>query len=247
MSFTEETLMAFADGELDEATRRAVEDAMRRDPDLAAQVARHQALRADVFGAFAPMLDEPVPERLLAAARPAPEQIGPQLRAPAANDSRWSWREWGALAAMLMVGVLVGRVSLDGGGDGERLADLGQRNGTLAAQGKLAEALSSQLASAPPADARVAIGVSFVGADGNYCRSFALKGGAGDLAGLACRKGEGWNIPVLAESQAGAGAYRTAAADVPPAVLEAIDQRIAGAPLDAAGELAAQRRGWQAK
>ena len=48
MSFSEETLMAFADGEVDEATRRAVEQAIRHDPALAARVRRHQSLRADV-------------------------------------------------------------------------------------------------------------------------------------------------------------------------------------------------------
>ncbi|MEO7496059.1 MAG: anti-sigma factor, partial [Massilia sp.] len=64
MRFSDETIMAFADGELGEPERSALEQAVKRDPALAAQVARHQALREDVFGAFAGVLDEPVPARL---------------------------------------------------------------------------------------------------------------------------------------------------------------------------------------
>ncbi|MTW05150.1 anti-sigma factor family protein, partial [Pseudoduganella ginsengisoli] len=70
MSFSEETLMAYADGELAPPEREQVERAMQGDPELAARVARHQALRSDVFAAFAPVLDEPVPARLAAAALP---------------------------------------------------------------------------------------------------------------------------------------------------------------------------------
>jgi hypothetical protein len=52
---------------------------------------------------------------------------------------------------------------------------------------------------------------------------------------------------VLAErlTQAGGG-YRQAGSALPPAVLDAIDERIAGAPLDAAGEQAARNKGWRA-
>jgi hypothetical protein len=50
---------------------------------------------------------------------------------------------------------------------------------------------------------------------------------------------------VLAEAGTQAeGAYRQAGSDLPPAVLDAIDARIAGKPLDAAGEEAARARGW---
>ena len=41
------------------------------------------------------------------------------------------------------------------------------------------------------------------------------------------------------------GGYRQAGSALPPAVLDAIDARIDGAPLDAAGEEAARRRGWE--
>jgi hypothetical protein len=68
----------------------------------------------------------------------------------------------------------------------------------------------------------------------------------GASAGLACREGGQWTIPVLAEAEKeAAGGYRQAGSALPPAVLDAIDARIAGKPLDAAGEEAARARSWQ--
>ena len=68
MTIDDETLMAYADGELAPEQRARVEQAMRDDPRVAAAVERHLALRSDVFAAFAGVLDEPVPERLQPAA-----------------------------------------------------------------------------------------------------------------------------------------------------------------------------------
>jgi hypothetical protein len=68
----------------------------------------------------------------------------------------------------------------------------------------------------------------------------------GSSAGLACRAAGQWRIPVLTETTPEAtGGYRQAGSALPPAVLDAIDERIAGKPLDAAGEEAARSRGWQ--
>jgi anti-sigma-K factor RskA len=249
MKLSDEVLMAYADGELDEPARSEVEHAMRTDPAVAARVARHKALRANVFEAFAGVLDEKTPPRLdpaairgkvvhLDAVRAARHQVHqePQER------SRWAWPQWGAIAATLVVGVLAGMLGYRGMQGGGPLVPIAGQEGALVAQGSLAQALSQQLASASTRDSQVRIGVSFATRDGSYCRSFAF----GSTAGLACRSGEHWKIPVLAESEPGAaGAYRQAGSEMPQAVLDAIDQRIDGAGLDAAGEKAAQRRGWK--
>jgi len=72
MTFSEETLMAYVDGELDAKARADVEAAMAADPEVAERVARHEALRLRVQAAFGAVLDEPVPEHLMSAARTAP-------------------------------------------------------------------------------------------------------------------------------------------------------------------------------
>src|SRR5215472_18904714 len=102
MTFSDETLNAYVDGELDAATRAALETAMTGDPELAQRVARQRALRARVREAFAPVLTEPVPERLLASVRgaPAAERAANVIAFQA--RPRWSWPQWGAMAASLV-------------------------------------------------------------------------------------------------------------------------------------------------
>jgi hypothetical protein len=244
MSFSDETLMAFADGQLEEPARSAVEQAMLKDPALAARVARHRAMRADVFGAFEPVLREPVPQRLAQAAGSGKVVQLSAVRA-ARKDTQekrgWSWPQWGAIAATLVVGVLAGGMGLRGWQADTQLASVDRKDGALMARGKLAAALSQQLASTAQAGQEVTIGVSFVSKEGAYCRSFML----GGTAGLACKEGARWSIPVMAETAPGAaGSYRQAGSEMPAAVLEAIDQRIAGQALDARAERAAARQGW---
>ncbi|MTV40136.1 anti-sigma factor family protein [Duganella radicis] len=243
MKFSDETLMAYADGELDEAGRAEIERALETDPALAERVAQHQALRSDVFAAFAPILDEPLPPALMATALPgkvADLSAARAARVEKTAPRRWSWPEWGAIAATLAVGVLVGG-TLGGNGGDAALAVAQGADGKLVAQGQLATALSRQLAAS---DGAVRIGVSFAARDGALCRSFVTHG----TAGLACRSGNAWQVPVMAEAaSAAAGDYRQAGSAMPSAVLDAIDARIAGPALDAKGEQEALQRGWQAK
>jgi hypothetical protein len=230
MTYSDDTLMAYADGELDPAERAAIEQAMRTDPAIAAAVERHRALRADVAAAFAGILDEPVPARLQP---PAPANVV-SLEAVREQRRRWSWPEWGALAATLVVGVLAGRMVP---GSGPAIAGNGNQ---VVARGELASALDRQVGG--QGKGAVQVGVSFAARDGAYCRGFVM----GSSAGLACREGGQWRIPVLAEAeQKAAGGYRQAGSALPPPVLDAIDARIADKPLDAAGEEAARARGWQ--
>ena len=246
MTPSDETLMAYVDGELDEHARVAVEAAMLANPDVAARVARQQSLRKRVRLAFERVVEEPVPERLLSAAATPPLRTGKVIPLRRKEIRRWSWPEWGSMAACLTAGVvltlLFGRFS--------GVEPIMSRDGSLLASGALAQALSAQLASTPAASAApVHIGVSFRDKNGNYCRTFALQQ-AGPLAGLACHNGDRWRLEVLARSaegaESGAASYRPAASSMPKAVLQSVEDRIAGEPLDARAEAAAQADGWQA-
>lgn len=242
MRFTDETLMAFADGELEEPARSEVEQAIRKDPLVAAKVAQHRALRADVFSAFASTLDEPVPPRLRQVVANSNVIHLDSVRAlrvdkePELEQRSWSWPEWGAIAATLVVGVLAGSMGWQRLQPDPQLAAVDRG---VFADGKLAHALSTQLAGS--AGNGVKIGVSFVSVDGNYCRSYTM----GATAGLACRDGRDWKIALMTETpSATSGAYRQAASETPPAVMDAIDQRIKGKTLDAKAEQAAAASGW---
>ena len=305
MSFSDDTLMAYADDELAEPARGEVERALRADPAVAARVARHRTLRDDVCAAFEFIVDEAVPPRLVAAAlpgkvadlsavrasragvaHPAMAMVAARAaRAAAYHDERrgWSWRNWAGLAATLAMGVLLGNLLADGvgsvavslgagvlgasgsagvdgpGGSGavrDRGAStlaadstgdaanaaaptVASEGGAVVAKGPLYNALSRQMAGA--GGASVDIGISFYARDGALCRSFVMS----EAAGLACRSGDQWKLVVLTASAGEHVADQRQAGAMPPAVLDAIDARIGGSPLDAQEEYAARLRGWR--
>jgi anti-sigma factor RsiW len=241
VNYDDETLMAYADGELDEVLSAEISAAVERDPALARRVEQQRALRAKVAGAFATVLDQPLPERLLAAARgPARAEVLPfPARSAPARSPRWGVREWGAMAATLVLGVLL---SWNFAPSGPTL--ISAHDGALVARGALANALDSQLASTQRADDAVQIGLTFTSKEGSYCRSFLVR--TAGTAGLACREGGEWRIPVTAAAQLPAEGLRQAAS-LPAAVLGAVDERIVGDALDAAGEERARRDGWDPK
>ena len=250
MKIDDETLMAYADGELDPAGAARVEAAIAADPALAEKLARHLALRRRLSTAFDGVLDEPVPPHLLAVARGSGRTTGGPggMRAAAARRGtrtrrRWSWPEWGAMAASLLFGVLFVH-GLDVRDD-RALPLVADADGRLRAQGPLTEALETRLASAPEAATAVSIGISFRDAAGRYCRSFVLQGIPAQ-AGLACRDEAGWQVPVTSEAaDAPGGELRLASTPLPAAVLAELDARIEGEPLDAEAERAARDAGWR--
>jgi hypothetical protein len=247
VSFADESLMAYVDGELDPQMRAAVAQAVTTDAEVARRVAQHRLLRASLQAAFAGVLETPVPEHLVRAARTGPaganlvaDPAGARAgRTAAALRLRRILPLWGALAASLVVGVVIGTRFLGGRG-GELLV---ARPGSLLAQGALAQALADQLASAPTPNSTVQIGVSFRAHSGEYCRTFSLRESA--ESGLACHAAVGWRIDVLARNApAESGTHGPAGSALPSAVSQVVDAAIAGEPLDANAERAARDQGW---
>jgi len=244
MIFSDETVMAFVDGELDDATRAALEVAMVTDLRLAERVARERRLRARLQSEFDPVLREPISERLLAAAQ------GTSAKARSGNiiwlrripARHWSWPQWSAVAASLVLGVLIAPLLRHEPTEGP----FGIRDGKVLASGALAHALSEQLASNQVADAPVHVGVSFLSRTGDYCRTFTLRAKSA-VAGLACREGESWRLEALKATDratSALGEYQPAASALPPAIEQSVDEIIVGDPLDAKAEAAARGKGW---
>jgi len=87
------------------------------------------------------------------------------------------------------------------------------------------------------------MGISYRDRANTYCRVFRDERAA-PVAGIACHAADGWRLRVVtAAPSRPSGEYRTAAADLPPAVAATVDATIVGDPLNAAGEAAAARRG----
>ncbi len=247
---TEELLMAYADGELDAEASRDIEAAIDADPGLAKRVLQHRDLRARLQATARPALDEPVPEQLLRSAMEAPvatsvvDLASRRAARPAQSPSQQlphrslSWAAWGGMAASVLVGVLIGKLTGTGGAD----EPFASTSSGLVARGSIAQALSSRLASTPATDQQIKLQVSFVDDAGRYCRTFMTAA----LAGLACRDGEDWSIQSLLQSSGQAPTeMRQAGSALPQELLEMVDRRMPGGALDAAAEQAALQRGWQ--
>jgi hypothetical protein len=236
----DETLMAFADDELDEPMRAELERELAADPALRRRVTLMRSQRERLAAAFAPVLDEPMPERLATLLQPAalPPTVADLGAARERRRRMPTWAQWGGIAASVLVGVLLGAQF-------DRLAarpGVALRDGKLVAEGAIRDALASQLTSAPVAGAPVAVQLSFVDKTGAYCRTFSTAA----VAGLACRQQDQWAVQTLVAAEAAhEGSVRQAASTLPRAVLDAVDQRIAGDALDAGRERKARDQGWR--
>jgi len=228
----DETLIAYADGELDEIGRARVERALAADAALRARLEAQQRLGGTLAAFYRPVAEEDVPERF----RSMLETNVVAFPAPRARPRRPFWQDFAALAATLLLGLALGRSLLL-----PAAGPIGVENGTMVAQGPLATALDTQLASGQPADAATRIGTSFAAADGKLCRTFD----SAALAGVACRGDQGWQLLMTTAGSAGPhGDYRQAGS-ANPLVAEAAQALMAGEPFDAAAERRARDSGWQ--
>ena len=246
MNWTDEDLMAHADGEGNAAARATLEAALRDDPGLRARWSALTAQRRRVSAAFAGVLDEPVPDRLTALLD-APAAAPVLSSAPVVDlavartqrDSRRSlgWAQWGGLAASLALGLVLG-LQMAPRGDGL----LTETDGQVVAGARLAQALGGQLAGDGSTGGGLQVQISFVDKGGRYCRTFSTD----RVAGMACREGSQWAVQATmgTEPAATGTAMRQAGTALPKALLEAVDARIAGDALSAAQERAARDRGW---
>jgi hypothetical protein len=247
-SWDDAAIHAYVDGVLDADAAARLEADSSSDAALAARIARQRELRASLKAEFDPVLDEPIPQRLRdALAGPGPSSVVAPIgtarkERAAATRPRWSLREWGAVAATLAFGVLVGSLLFRGSSS----LPLETQRGRLVAAGDLDAALSTQLAGAAPQGAPARIGLSFRAADGEYCRTFSLEAGT---SGLACRREGRWAVELLegaAAQPAPPGNFRQASSALSPAMLGAIKALGAGEPLTTDEERQRIGSGWEA-
>jgi hypothetical protein len=162
-------------------------------------------------------------------------------RSTRAPSPAWRAREWTAMAASLVVGVLLSWRVFESADPGVVVAG----KGALVARGALARALDSQLASEQSGGEPVLIGLTFKARDGDYCRSFVMR--ATRTAGLACRVGSEWQVTATDSSAVPQGELQQASSALTPALLRVIEVRADGAALDAEAEQSARLAGWKAQ
>jgi hypothetical protein len=234
MTISPELLCAYADGELDAETARMVEAEISGNPQLQAELAAHRALRAKLAAHFAPIAEQPVPDRLRQAVLEDDEQPkvidfaaeAQKRRAPAA-PIRWQRFAGPAIAASLVLGVI--GIGLHSPNDD-------------VARGDLAKALDAQLVASQAADAPVRVLLTVRDGQGRYCRGFTGRA----ESGLACRDGSDWRlVKTFGGTTPGSAEYRQAGS-ADSAVMTAMQEIAAGPALDATEEAQAARHGWRA-
>ena len=213
-TYTDEQLMAYADGELPAAEVQAIAAAAAADPELAQRIERFAATRRVLHDAFAPTLEEPVPARLLEALASPERKVVPLRRITPAS--------WVPMALAASIALAVGlSVSLWLPQAGPAVAGLPQ---DMAALGEVLETRASgepqpvtqggrSYEILPTATLRAAAG---------WCREFqsTLEGEHPARArGVACRQPDGqWQLVAVAAAggaAAAAGEYVPAGAGEP--------------------------------
>jgi hypothetical protein len=241
MRIGDETLAAYADGELHGIRLAEVERALAEHPELRARLAEHQRLRSRLAAHYAPVAEEPVPERFEAMLRASAAEDVKIVDFAAAKQRRAkpAWRSLTALAATFVAALALGQTLPPLFGPAGQGAPVEVADGMLLARGGLAAALDGQLAADQGGATR--IGVSFAAADGRFCRSFEDP----DLSGLACRGDSGWQLVATAPGRAASeGQYRQASSGS-ALILAAAQEMMAGEPLDSAAERRARDSGWR--
>jgi hypothetical protein len=252
--FTDAQLIAFLDGTLeDEALLAAIEDAINADPALAehamALTTGEDSTAQAVLDAFAPVLSAPVPDhltRIVAAPETtkvvdlATARAARKLPMPA-NDSgsSWRWPQFGAMAASLALGVMIGGPLLTGGGTGDT-----PRGGSLVLANADVNAMLDTAPSGQAVDlASLGTGevvLTFRNADGALCRQFMVEGSTGSTSdALACASAGGeWQVEAFGRRAAPAGEMKLAGGDAAVSVVAAVDAMIASDALIGADEAA---------
>lgn len=217
----DDTFFAWIDGELGGAEAARVATIVADDPALSARADQHRALGARLKAAFDPIAEAPRPSATVidfSAAKAKRRSVVPARR------------NWSALAATLVVGLVTTGIFVERGG-------VAWPDPTLAS-GTVAAALDTQLASAPAGDVR--IGLTFRNKGGTICRSFSLKASSG----LACRDDGAWHVRGTFADTSGEGDYRMAAGP-DQRLVELVDKERATEPFDAVQEAAAKARSWR--
>jgi hypothetical protein len=224
-----EMLMAYADGELDPLAAKRVERAIAADPALAETVEAHRALRRQLGAAFAPVLDQPIPDRLTAMLDTNVVALIPRTL-PAPQPRRW-------LSGLAVAASLVAGLGL--GAQWQALTSPVSATGSsLVASGALSRQLDTQLASAT-GDTRMIS--SFRDGAGKYCRVFA----APALDGIACKDGGSWQLRQTQSSGAKQDAAYRQAGSADAGLMAAAQDMMKGEPLDEAAERRAVAAGWR--
>ncbi len=244
LEFTDQELMAYADGELPETRASELDLALVANEHLSERLALFTQTRMQVFEAHKMLLDQPVPEHLVQhiralgkASDEGAENVVP-FRQPASKSTRPQRASWSMpLAASIALAI--------GLGAGLMLQDT-PSTGALQIAALSDSQISEVLASLPAGQTRVLesggqieLIASFHNNQNTLCREFEYAQASGtNVVAVACSAADGWDLTFAVASQAAdsPGFVPASSMDALNAYLETIG---AGGPLSHEDEAAA--------
>lgn len=230
---TDEMLMAFVDGETDEATAAMIEQALGVDAGLAARAERFRAGRAMMREAFGDARRESVSEALIEAVFRA-DRKETVVAFPSRRMLRFALPLAASLAlAFGVAGYLAGQA---GTGTADPL-------GRVAIAQALGAARSGEsLSMTVSGEEALLRALATYRIEGGLCRSFDLSGAGLALSGVGCDRGAGWNLDLTVARAGGDGLYAPASEAALHSIDAYLDALEASAPLTAEEEDAASAR-----
>jgi plasmid stability protein len=244
MKPSDETLMAYADGQLTTSERQVLEAALATDADARSRLAIFAESRDLLRAALAAPEAEPVPERLIAAVlqgRPASaEAFGKVI---ARRERARTVRRWALpLAASLALGIGLAAGYGLAPSNADPLVAVAAAIGPALERSRSGEPTTSDLGEVMPL-------ATVRRASGQFCREFEILPRVGDpLAGVACREDTGWRPVGLVALATAAPGDRFVPADGAARHADLLLQFLGEAtvPVAAEAEPALLAGGWQA-
>lgn len=269
-------LMALADGALGRAEAEALQARVAANPEFAERLVAFEATRHDALRVpFIPILNAPVPDKLIAAVMGATGASGApsanelprrsadvlQFRRPEAKRKGWTFdaKTWGlgtVAAAMLgVIGIAAWQQRTTPAVSPKvapEVAAVSEQGPDMARLGPLLERLaSSAIGSLADGSWSVKPVNTLPAQDGRWCREVNLKGDGSFWAGLACRSKAGaWQMQALVEWKGAkpafdTGSVRPSGLEPPQEIAAAAANAGAGNPINGVQERELIARGWK--
>ena len=232
--FDDETLMAFADGELDDATTRRVETALGNDEALVERLAVFLDTRLAVASAMKPLIDEPMPDALATSVRRMAEQAGAGTAMPGdgkvvsfrsrdKSQTLARGQRWIMPIAASILAVVTG---IGGFMAGRNIAGTGATFGGAVSAALDAQSSGSDVALGDAGTLHIV--ASFMDGRGELCREYELRRQEESTTTVACRTSGGWVTRLALTSPRAEGYVPASAQETIDAYLASIE---AGEPL----------------
>jgi len=250
LNITDELLVAYVDGELDETQREMVSSVLASNPALRRRAEEMRLVRDLLTEAFPLLPNASVPPPIDAAANRLAEACARQA-SPRRGASLFRVPRKYAVAAGIVLCVAVASTYLIWRAEfaDDPVTALMRIDPDTPLYRLLESTPSAEVINVPAENAAMRAVLTFRAKDGRFCREFEILAGTKGSTGLACRQQGHWHAEVLMSATAAPPSdndYTPAGDSDEPAVADVVHRLIEGDPLGAQEEARILASGWEA-